>query len=151
MDEKMEKFKRRSNIILYGVPECTDREQDERIKSDIQKIENLFRELEVAKMKINPVRLGRNVNAGKPRPIKIELENETEKVNILKKAGKIKTINIEELKHIIISSDMTLKQRELDKILREELKDRRLKGERNIKIKNGKIIALENVNDAASS
>ena len=151
MDEKMEKFKRRSNIILYGVPECTDKEQDERIKSDIQKIERLFREIEVATMKINPIRLGKKVTAEKPRPIKIELDSEAEKFNILKKAGKIKTINIEELKHIIISSDMTLKQRELDKILREELKDRRLKGERNIKIKNGKIIALENVNDVASS
>ena len=60
---------------------------------------------------------------------------------ILKKASKIRNTENEKLKKIIISSDMTLKQREIDKILREELKMRRLAGEKNIKIKDGKIVA----------
>ena len=36
---------------------------------------------------------------------------------------------------------MTLKQRELDKILREELKERRNAGESDIKIKDGRIVS----------
>ena len=35
---------------------------------------------------------------------------------------------------------MTVKQRELEKILREDLKNRREAGETNIKIKNGRIV-----------
>ena len=44
---------------------------------------------------------------------------------------------------------MTLKQRELEKILREELKARREAGERNIKIKDGKIIRTGPVEEGA--
>ena len=143
MEEKLERFKRRNNLIIYGLPECKNGDEDERLRVDTSRIDKLFRELEVNALKINIQRLGNKITE-KPRPIKIELENEATKYKILKKAGKIKTISEEELKQIIISGDMTLKQRELDKILREELKERRLKGEKNIKIKNGKIVNTEN-------
>ena len=45
---------------------------------------------------------------------------------------------------------MTIKQIELDKILREELKERRQKGERNIKIKNGRIVTVTEQNSETS-
>ena len=49
---------------------------------------------------------------------------------------------VKKLKKITNTTDMTLKQREMDKILRDELKTRREAGERNIKIKDGKIVTI---------
>ena len=103
----------------------------------------MLEKIEATVEKFNLVRLGNRVNPGKVRPIKLEMEKEEDKYNILKRAGKIKNIEEEEIKRIIISSDLTLKQRELDRNLREELKARRQAGETNIKIKNGKIINTE--------
>ena len=95
-------------------------------------------EVEVKNFEI--VRLGNQIRDDKPRPLKLELRNEAEKFVILRKAANIRKTENEKLKKVIISTDMTLKQREIDKILREELKRRRLAGEKNIKIKDGKIV-----------
>ena len=147
MDEKLERMKRKNNLVIYGMKESINENSEERLKLDLQKVEKLLNEIEVTAPKMNLARLGKRLDTEKPRPIKIELENEGEKFKILKKAGKIKEIDVEEFKKIIISSDMTIKQRELDKILREELKERRQKGERNIKIKNGRIITVTERNN----
>ena len=48
------------------------------------------------------------------------------------------------MKNITIRKDLTLKQREMNKKLTEELKSRRNKGENNIKIRNGKIVRMTN-------
>ena len=148
IDEKMERLKRSKNLIIYGMPECKNEGTKENMqRADEQKVEKLLRELEVTVSKLNVTRLGKNMNVeGRPRPIKLDLENEWEKFNILKRAGKIKTINTEEFRKIILSADLTMKQRELDRNLREELKERRMKGEINIKIKNGRIIREEQGN-----
>ena len=147
IDEKMERLKRRNNLIIYGMPECKNKGKEDMQRADVQNVEKLLRELEVTVSKLNMTRLGKNINVeGKPRPIKLDLENEGEKFNILKKAGKIKAVNTEEFRKIILSGDLTLKQRELDRNLREELKERRMNGERNIKIKNGRIIRAEQGN-----
>ena len=69
--------------------------------------------------------MGNRIDLEKPRPIKIELESEGEKYKNLKRARKIKETSVEEFRKVIISGDMTNHQRELDKILREELKERR--------------------------
>ena len=109
-------------------------------------MKKILLELEITVARLNIARLGRDAKTdGKPRPIKLELESEAEKFRILKKASKIKSTNIEEFKKIIISGDITLKQRELDKNLREELKERRMNGERNLKIRNGKVVEIAEV------
>ena len=61
MEEKMERFKRRNNLIIYGMPECASKEEDERLKSDEIKVEKLFKELEVTAKKMNVKRLGNKV------------------------------------------------------------------------------------------
>ena len=86
------------------------------------------------------MRLGKVSIQNKVRPIKIELEEELDKFKILKRAANIRRTETEKFKKIIITTDMTFKEREINKILREELKARREAGERNIEIKNGKIV-----------
>ena len=143
MDERFERFKRKNNLVLYGVPESRKGNDNDRMKEDIERTNLLLEKLEVTVEKFKSARLGNKINADKIRPIKIELEKEEDKYKILKGAGKIKNIEDEDLKKIIISPDMTIKQRELDRILREELKNRRQAGETNIKIKNGRIVNTE--------
>ena len=151
MEEKLERVKRKNNLVIHGMKESINGDNEERLKLDMQKVEKLLKELEVTAPKMNLARLGKKLNIEKPRPIKIELENEGEKFKILKKAGRIRETDVEEFKKIIISGDMTIKQRELDKILREELKERRQKGERNIKIKNGRIVTTTEQKNEAST
>ena len=112
------------------------------MKEDIEKTNLLLEKIEIKVEKFELARLGNKINAGKARSIKIELDKEEDKYKILKGAGKIKNVEDENLKKIIISPDMTIKQRELDRNLREELKNRRQAGETNIKIKNGRIVVI---------
>ena len=142
IEQKFEKFKRRKNIVIYGLPEGKGINETERSKSDYESIIELIGELdielEVARFKA--IRLGKQIAANRARPFKVELEAEEDKYKFLKKAARIRNTQVEKFKKIIISADLTLKQRELDKILREELKMRRDAGERNIKIKDGRIV-----------
>ena len=140
MDEKFEKFKRRRNLVLYGLPESSGRDDEEKQKGDTEKLGRLMKELAVEVEDYTAMRLGKQARDKKPRPLKIELKEEADKFKILKGATKLKNTRIEEFQKVIISSDMTLKQREIDKILREELKMRKQAGETGIKIKNGKIV-----------
>ena len=55
------------------------------------------------------MRLGNKINTGKVRTIKIEMDKEEDKHNILRGAAKTKNINDENLKKVIISSDMAIK------------------------------------------
>ena len=143
MDERFERLKRKNNVILYGLPESKKENVNDRLIEDIEKTRVLLEKIEVDIEKFKLFRLGNKINPGKIRPVKLEMAKEEDKYSILKGAGKIRNIEDEEFKKIIISSDLTLKQRELDRILRDELKVRRQAGETNIKIKNGRIVNVD--------
>ena len=77
----------------------------------------------------------------KPRPILVELKNQEHRNKILRKA---KTLyDHKEWKGVYINRDMTAREREEEYQLRKELREKRLKGETNLVIKNGKIIMRE--------
>ena len=67
----------------------------------------------------------------------------TDKFEILKKLANSRHTKDRTLKKAIITTDMSYKQREANKLLKEELKERRLAGEMNIKISKGKIVKDE--------
>ena len=93
-----------------------------------------MRELDVEVVKFKTLRPGNQVKENKARPIQVELEEEQNKYNFFKKATNIRNTQTTGFKKVINSTDMTLlEQKELDKILREELKVRRNAGEKNIK------------------
>ena len=92
-------------------------------------------------------RLGK-VNAGsRPRLIKFSVENEDIKERILKNAYKANSRTEKDpSKRIFINLDLTRKQREADKIQREklkqDLKERKENGEKDIYIRGGKIVKV---------
>ena len=138
--QEVEKFRRRKNLVIYGLAENEERDEKEKLKSDEMLIKQLIRELNIEDVQFKTMRIGNISIQNKVRPIKIELEEELDKFKILKRASNIRKTQTEKFKKIIITTDMTFKEREINKILREELKARREAGERNIKIKNGKIV-----------
>jgi hypothetical protein len=83
-------------------------------------------------------RIGKIVE-GKPRPVKVMLKTAVDgKKEILSRAKQLK--DYEEYKRIFISPDLTRKQQEKDKELRQNLKRIRESGESEAKIKFGKIV-----------
>ena len=68
-----------------------------------------FGKIEITVEKYKMMRLGNKINTGKVRTIKIEMDKEEDKHNILRGAAKTKNINDENLKKVIISSDMAIK------------------------------------------
>ena len=139
VDQKLEQFKRRKNLVIYGLTENQEKDTKERQKYDEILTKQIISELELEELKFKTMRIGK-LAINKVRPIKIELEEESDKFRILKRAKNIRKTEIAKFKNIIITTDMTYKEREINKILREELKARRDAGEKNIKIKDGKIV-----------
>ncbi len=135
MTEKLDIERRKNNIIVHGVTEDGD-------TSDIEKIESIFRH----GLRILPdrhvedvQRVGHGTNdKSKIRPIRIKLKSMESKYEILRHAKELKDST--EYKKIYVSLDLTRKQQVIDKELRQQLKHIREEGEKDAKIKAGKVI-----------
>ena len=143
MEERLEKFKRRKNIIIYGMPDKGGRNDKDKFEIDCQNIKKLLAELKVDVKNYEFSRIGKLSREGRSRPIRIELDKESDKYEIFKKAVNIKNTRNENFKRVIFSADMSFKQRETEKLLRDQLRERKQAGETNIKIRRG-IIVKEN-------
>ena len=88
-------------------------------------------------------RLGKTKTTGKERPLLVKMKTERSCYKILRQSKMLKSSTDEEINKVSIGRDLTLRQREINKKLSEDLKRRRNGGETNIKIRNGKIIKTE--------
>lgn len=129
----MDRQLRANNLLVFNVPENTDSTKSH--ASDKQSIDNIFNKIMEANVSIMSCsRIGKIVNpTGKPRPIKVTLQNSTEVFNILRLQIKLRTSV--EWNTIKCSSDRTMKQRAHMSALRNELQRRRDNNESNIIIK----------------
>ena len=142
MEERFEKFKRRKNVVIYGMPEREDgtSNENERLEADNANIKKLLREINVNVKNFEASRIGKKTLRNIPRPMRVEFSKESERYETLKKAASLRFTKKAELKKVIVSADMSFKERESQKLLREELKERRQAGEINIKIRKGRIV-----------
>ena len=91
----------------------------------------------------NPVRLGATNAGTKPRMLRIEVESEEVKWKIIKNAYKLNEgLDWSDPNKRYINLDYTRKERERNQKLREELKRRRMAGEKNIRIKGDQIVTF---------
>lgn len=90
----------------------------------------------------NIIRLGKRPESAdiKPRPIKLVVTSEEEKVRVLSKAKNLPRQKEGGATSIFMHQDLTPKQRLKRQELVKELKDRQAKGERNLTIINLKIV-----------
>jgi PHD-finger len=133
--EEIEIEKRRLNLVIMGI-----KEDDE----DETAVKDLFTVLvgsKGVKAVTSVERIGR-VTAGKTRPIRVKMANSDSKLDVLKASSDLR--KHEEYKKVYISPDLTRKQQEADKLIRDKLKEMRNGGETDIRIKKGKIIKNSN-------
>ena len=147
LDEKHEKEKRKTNIVITNLPESKKETPEERKQDDLDKVRKIVEKImpvtETQGIEFeNPVRLGqfRIGSNVKPRLLKVSVSSEETKNAILRKAYKLNqgTTNADE--RVYINHDLTPKQREAEKELRKELRTRREGGEEDLMIRNGRIV-----------
>ena len=127
------------------MPESTSEDLTEGIKNDWLKIKQIFERkgLEVEQKKIkNVFRLGKEKVSGKIRPLLIKFASQEEKKKVLKYCNDLKYLKDNVSMPIHYSMDLTVKEREERKRLSSELKRLKEKGQKNLGIRNGKIVTV---------
>ena len=140
LDDFMDKEKRKSNIVVHNLPEQSGDTLAERANNDA----SLFKMVIKDEMKLNvnvqkSFRVGKK-NGDKPRLLIVTLENPSSKHDILKLAPELR--HSRNYVNIYITPDLTRKEREINKKLRDELSSRKKAGESNLAIRGGKIVRL---------
>ena len=130
--EAMEREKRRLNIVIMGVKEGTE-DKDKEMVMELMKVLGLEDADEVQVM-------GRIGKVGvKPRLIRIKLVNWENRRKVMLRAKQLKdSLGFE---HVYICPDLTRKQQEEDKKLRDQVKEFRGKGKHDrVKISRGQVV-----------
>jgi len=142
MKEEEEKKKRQKNLVVYKLKESQKatkehrEEEDKNVCLDLMKNTLKVEDCEIEKV----IRLGKiDENNRHDRPLLIVMQEKNKKYEVLTNASNLRYCQNEEHRKIYITPDMTIKQREENRKLREELKRRRDNGE-NWYIKNGKLV-----------
>jgi hypothetical protein len=127
---------KKSNIVLSGVKPSllTDAEVVTKLLAD---------ELHITTSVIHCTRLGKpNPHASKPRLLLATLVNEKDAHTVLRSAKDLRGSSDPYVSaHVYLNADLTREQRLQEYNLRTELKQRRLAGESDLIIRNGKVIA----------
>ena len=147
--EQNEREKKKNNIVMYNIEESTKAERDERLKACGEIISG---ELGMTNVEIVEVsRLGKVEEASgntrrnqKPRPVLVKLRNPGEKWGIIAQGKRLKNSENEKVKNVFIAPDLTMKEREHEKKLREELQIKKDNGEMGWYIKKGELRRNEN-------
>lgn len=147
-EEEMEIKKRVTSVIVHGVAESDATDTDQREAEDVDVIAAMMHEIDSDDVKAAKiVRLGKKLsitandgNTPKPRPIKLVLESEQQKVQVLKRAKNLRLAKEGGWETVFIHQDITPKQQEARKQLLHEMRERTNKGEGDLMIFNGKIV-----------
>jgi hypothetical protein len=128
MNEIQDRDRRKNNIIIFNVGECTSDITDVRKEYDMAEVtELLANEMNVLTSVMNPVRLGpKKENMQWPRPLRITVDSESTKWKILKESKNLQASGEEKVKRIFIKKDMTPMEREQDALLKNQLSQRRI-------------------------
>ena len=147
LDEEAEKAKRKSNVIIHGLPESGASDASERQDDDLGLIASMLHEMKCDSVEaVQAVRLGRkpdtndSTQAYKPRPLKLVLKTEDQKIQVLTSAKNLRLIKDGGWKDVFLHADLTMKEREKRRQLVSEMKERKEQGETDLIIVNGKIV-----------
>lgn len=148
-DNFLDKEKRKSNLVVHNLEESSGANNAGTLEQDVKKFVDVVKKGLWMNVKVSKAfRVGKG-SPTKPRLLIVSMENVETKVEILKRARDLR--HIPELSNIYITPDLTWKEREDGKKLREELARRRDSGESNLIIRRGKIVQLTTPQDATSS
>jgi len=142
LKEEEEKKQRQKNLVFYKMKESR---KENNIDREIEDKENCA-DLVKRSLKIEGCEIEKTIRPGKRydnernhRPLLVVMKERNMKYEILTNASKLKNVPNENHREVYITPDLTLKQREENKKLREELKRRRENGE-NVYIRGGRLV-----------
>jgi len=142
-EEEEEQLKRSKNVIIHGMEESKDDDPAKRMEEDTARVASMAVEIKAEDIKITKViRLGKrpDSDAGRPRALKVVLENEEQKSKLLNVAKNLRSLKDKGLDKVFIQQDYTRRQQERRKSLVTELKERQSTGETNLIIVDWKIV-----------
>ena len=136
--EERLRFDKRGNLCVFNLQQSSD---------DLLKFRELcvnqlgLREHELCSSVLSTERVGNSANDSKPLPLIVRLSSFELKRNILKNAHKLKNFyDTGSTLKVFIAHDLTRKQQEENKLLRERLRERKNNGEK-VFIRRGKIFS----------
>jgi len=113
--EKEEREKRKTSVIIHGIAESSSDEAKDREEDDMGVLASMLHEMSCDQTEIiKVVRLGKRPihtdteNAPKPRPIKMVVKSEEQKVNVLKAAKNLRQHQEGGWEKIFIHQDLTI-------------------------------------------
>ena len=142
LDEMEERELRRDNIAVFGIFEKTNGSLSERIQHDQEEVEQLFETMELPGLPfVHTRRVGRTVT-GKSRPLIVKLRSRLDKPFVLRNTRLLKSSD--KFKRTYVSNDLTKRQQNDRRKLRQELKNRWDAGE-DVVIYKGKVCSRDSV------
>ena len=133
VSESMEIEKRKFNLILHGIKESENGDD-----GDVDLVNEILRSISIDPVRhVDGVSRVRHAATDKVRPTRIKVKTLEGRSEILKRAKNLKHGSF---KRVYISPDLTRRQQEVDKDLRQKLKSFREGSEPNAKIRGGKIV-----------
>lgn len=129
--EEIEINKRRMNVVIIGIKENED--EAEMVKEICTRLVGASAVKSISYIE----RIGRR-SSGKHRLVRVCFSNQQAKFDVLGNASELKKIS--EFKKLTICPDLTRKQQDQDKLLRNKLKEIRDSGVSDAKIRKGKVV-----------
>ena len=138
LDDYLEKEKRKLNVVLHNVPEPAGETYAQRVEQDKATFKEIIRDgMHLNVNATKAYRVGRPTH-DKPRLLIVGMENAEVKIDVLKLAPQLRDTG--DWMNIFITPDLTWKEREEGRRLREELRKRLSEGEQNLIIRRGRIV-----------
>ena len=138
LDDFMAKEKKKLNVIVHNVPESSKETHYQRCDEDGSMFQKIVRnELKLNVKITNAYRVGKKAE-DKPRLLVITVEDSDSKHEILRMSSQLR--DSANWSNVYITPDLTWKEREAARNLRQELGRRRANGEENLFIRQGKIV-----------
>ena len=138
LDDHLDKEKCKANLVVHNLPEQEGGTMTERSERDIALFITMVKDvMKIRTSSSKSFRVGKRHN-DRPRLLIVTLDNPACKQDILRNAPQLR--NSTEFGNIYITPDLTQKEREANRKLREELTARRRAGEANLTIRGGRII-----------
>ena len=125
LGEKKGKEKRRLKVTVHNVPESTSDEDQERKQQDTDEVNYIFQKYPGVMENITRA-VGFDTKGTRPRLLMVQRGNKQEKAVVIRNCTKLRNENNpDEIKKVLITPDLTPKQRQKDKALRAELSEKK--------------------------
>ena len=140
VDEYRDKERRQWNLIVYNVPEPESANSTVRKASDRDFFNSLVNTIGVGPVDIaDIVRLG-SKTPNKIRPLRVQCNNMKQRRSVLANAKKLRDASSSIFKKVYVNPDLSQKQRQIQRDLRQEVARRKEAGETGLFIRRGRIV-----------